>query len=129
MDENEFPRLRLLRETKTPTVSLYLLYSSSQKGPRGVICATLSTAPMPEQLDMPKDERVVHTPVRHKRSLPASYIDGAVSIGIPKNPSTPVDKSRRRSAHFIPLYTGRPIESDNESRNEALPSSEYELSV
>jgi hypothetical protein len=78
---------------------------------------------------MPQDERVVHTPVRHKRSLPASYIDGAVPIGIPKNPSPPVDKSPRRSAPFIPLYTGRPIESDNESRNEALPSSEYELSV
>lgn len=78
---------------------------------------------------MSQGERLVQTSVPRKRSLPASYLDGAVPIALPKNPSTPKDKSRRRSAPCVPLYTGPPIELDNENHAAPLPSSEYELST
>jgi hypothetical protein len=104
--------------------------SNNYRRPCGAFYAALPTAPIgpiQRQRNMPQDERAVHSPVRHKRSLPSSYLDGAVPVATPRNPSTAVDKSCHRPAPFVPLYSGQLIESDNESYGTPLSSSEYQL--
>jgi hypothetical protein len=127
----KFPGLRLLYERRIQPSPFIRCTYNNYKRPCGAFCTALPTAsigPIQRRRNMPQDERTVHSPVRHKRSLPASYLDGAVPVATPRNPSTPVDKSCRRPVPFVPLYTGQPIKLDNEIYGTTLSSSEYELS-
>ena len=55
-------------------------------------------------------------PIPRQRFVPAAYLEGAVPIVVPKNPSTPVSKTR--PAPFVKLYTGPPVDSTSEEEED-----------
>jgi hypothetical protein len=77
---------------------------------------------------MSHHEQAIKNSIPHKRSLPASYSEGAVGIPLPQNPSTPVAKSKSpRCALYQRLYTGPPVDPVEEDHAAPVTSSKCQL--